>query len=230
MIGGIVDLCEPDRTLYRVQAVNLSNPGAGYTVAPMVSFIGGGGSGAEATSYIGDGIVGIASITNGGGGYVSPPTLTFVGLSSITASGYSVINTAGRVTDIYITNSGLGYTEPPQIIFSSPPLMVGFGTYIYNEIVVGSSSSTSARVRSWNSIEGILEVATLTGEFVEGEIIVGQESGATYSLSQTNKFRLEYTDSTGNIVGNDGFSQNDEFERESIGIVDFSESNPFGNP
>ena len=108
--------------------------------------------------------------------------------------------------------------------------MVGFGTYVYNEIVVGSSSSTSARVRSWNALENILEVATITGDFIAGENIVGQESGATYSLSQINRFKLEYTDSNGNEIRDDGFTQNNEFEEESIGILDFSETNPFGTP
>jgi hypothetical protein len=230
MIGGIVDICEPDENLFRVQAVNLTNSGAGYTTPPMVSFIGGGGSGAQATAYIGDGIVGIVSITNMGSGYTTPPSVSFIGISSEPASGYSVINSSGNVTSIIMTNSGLGYSESPQIIISDPPLMVGFGTYIYNEIVVGSSSSTTARVRSWNALENILEVATITGDFVIGEIIVGQESGASYSMIERNTYNIEYRDSNENINRGDGFAQNEVFEEESIGVLDFSESNPFGNP
>jgi hypothetical protein len=40
MISGIVDLCEPDETLQRVQGVQITDAGFGYTVAPKVSFIG----------------------------------------------------------------------------------------------------------------------------------------------------------------------------------------------
>ena len=39
MISGLVDFCEPNEDLSRVQAVNLPNPGSGYTVAPRVGFM-----------------------------------------------------------------------------------------------------------------------------------------------------------------------------------------------
>jgi hypothetical protein len=56
MISGIVvctDNVNP--SAQSVQAVRLINPGAGYTVPPGVRFIGGGGSGAAATSLIDSG-------------------------------------------------------------------------------------------------------------------------------------------------------------------------------
>ena len=55
------------------RAVDVVNSGAGYTVAPGVRFTGGGsgGTGAAATATIGDGVVGIVTITNGGSGYTT---------------------------------------------------------------------------------------------------------------------------------------------------------------
>jgi hypothetical protein len=219
MIGGIVDLCEPNNSLLRVQGVELTNPGSGYTVAPKISFTSGGGSGAEAIATIGDGIVGIITITNAGSGYINPPPISFIGISSISAQASSVINDSGSVTQIRITNAGLGYTEVPQIQIGVPNVMVGFGTYQYNEVVVGSISSITARVKSWNSITKILEVSNSSGTFLPGEIIIGKESSASYSIRNRNL----NTDAA-------SFGQNNTIQEEANKILDFSEENPFGTP
>ena len=168
MLGGIVDICEPDETKFRVQGVDLTNPGTGYTVAPKVSFTGGGGSGAVGIASIGDGIVGIITVTDGGSGYVTSPTVTFSGISSVSASAKAIINSAGQVTEIRITNSGLGYTTTPIITIGSPNVYVGVGTYIYNEVIIGSASSVTARVKSWNVITKVLEVSNISGSFTPG--------------------------------------------------------------
>jgi len=234
MLSGIVDICEPDETKFRVQGVDLTNPGAGYTVAPKVSFTGGGGSGAVGIASIGNGIVGIITVTNGGSGYTTSPTVTFSGISSIAASAKAIINSAGQVTQIRITNSGLGYTTTPTIVIGSPNVYVGFGTYIYNEVIVGSASSVTARVKNWNSITKVLEVSNINGIFTPGETLTGQTSGAQYSL------RVVYTDNLGSIdnldSAHDGentknrFGDNRQIELEADGILDFSEDNPFGTP
>jgi hypothetical protein len=156
---------------------------------------------------------------NGGSGYLNPPTVTFTGISTIQASAKAVINSSGTVTQILITNGGLGYQSTPTITISSPESIVGYGTYIFNEIVVGSSSSITARVKSWNGITKILELSKITGSFNSGENLVGQESGATYRIKSLN------TDNS-----NDGFAQNQVIQDEANQIIDFSESNPFGTP
>lgn len=219
VIGGIVDLCEPNETLFRIQGVELSNPGSGYTVAPQISFIGGGGSGAEAFATIGNGIVGIITITNGGSGYITPPTISFVGISSVTAQATAVISNSGLLTQVRLTNAGLGYTQVPQIQIGSPNIIVGSGIYQYNEIVVGSISSITARVKSWNSITKILEVSNATGTFSPGEVVTGEESGAVYSIRSQNLNN-----------NNNNFGQNDIIQQEANNILDFSEVNPFGTP
>ena len=64
-----------------VTAVNVVNPGSGYTGAPVVSFSGGGGTQAYAVANVANG--GVASITviNGGSGYTSAPAVTISGIS-----------------------------------------------------------------------------------------------------------------------------------------------------
>ena len=219
MIDGIVvcnDNVNPQNK--SVQSVVLINPGFGYTVTPGVRFIGGGGSGAAATATIGTGVIGPITVTNAGSGYTSAPIITFSGISSVSAAATAVVSAAGSITAIRITNAGLGYTQVPTITISTPSL-VGVGTYQYNEVITGSTSGVTARVRSWNSITSTLEVSNVTGTFVRGESIVGSASSASYILSTINIEDIR-----------DAYADNLDIETEADKILDFTESNPFGMP
>lgn len=221
MIGGIV-VCNDNTnpSAQSVQSVEIINPGYGYTVTPGVRFIGGEGSGAKATATIGDGVVGIITITDSGSGYVSPPAITFSGISSVAAAATAVVSAAGSITQIRITNAGLGYTIAPSITIASPSIGgTGIGTFVFNEVVTGSQSGVTGRVRSWNSITNVLEVSNVNGQFIAGENIVGTASSASYKLRFINTFAVK-----------DGFANNEEIENEANDIVDFSETNPFGMP
>ena len=61
----------------RLTQIILDNGGSGYTSTPAVSFTGGGGSGATATSEIGGGAVTKINITSAGSDYTSAPTISF---------------------------------------------------------------------------------------------------------------------------------------------------------
>jgi hypothetical protein len=227
MISGIVDLCEPDETLLRVQGVQITNPGFGYTVAPTVSFTGGGGAGAQAFATIGDGIVGIITVTSGGSGYSTTPSVSFVGIASTSAKAIAVLFN-GSVSEIRIVDAGLGYTTTPQIIISAP-YSSGFGTYLYNEEVVGSASSMTARVRAWDATSLKLQLSNASGRFLPGELIVGQKSGASYQIFQTQELlTVDQKDDQGIVI--DKFIQNDDIQIAANDILDFTESNPFGIP
>ena len=218
LIGDLVD-CNGVTENYKVQGIELINPGCGYTVAPSVVVVGGGGVGFAATSTIANGVIRTVSITNGGGGYATTPTVTFSGPGTgVTATGKAYINSVGVVTAIYITNAGAGYTTVPTVTISSP-YTSGSGNYRYNETVTGSISGTTAIVKSWNSPTNTLEVSNITGVFVNGDVLVGSASSASY------KVRIIKTD---NIV--DPFADNDNIESEADSILDFSETNPFGTP
>jgi hypothetical protein len=219
MIGGIVVCADSANPAAKsVQSVEVINPGAGYTVAPKVLFFG-DGVGAAATTTIGDGVVGIITITNGGGGYVDIPTITFTGIATVSAAATAIVSAAGTITQIRITNAGLGYTTSPIITIANPPQIVGVGTFVFNEIVTGSTSGTTARVRSWNVITNVLEVATVSGSFTPGESIVGTASSASRKLRSIDTFAVE-----------DGYSDNENIETEADSIIDFSNTNPFGMP
>jgi hypothetical protein len=219
MIGGLVD-CNGNTENFKVQGAEIINPGYGYTTPPAVAFVGGGGAGAAATATIGDGIVGIVTITSGGSGYESAPVVTFSPApgAGVTATAAAYINSAGVVTSIYIRNAGLGYTVTPTITISSP-YSSGTGSYQFGEVVTGSVSGTTAIVKSWNASTNILQVSNIRGSFTKGDVITGSKSGANYKLRIIDTYNLQ-----------DRFAENEIIEEEADSIIDFNESNPFGNP
>ena len=221
MISNIVDLCGPDPTKFRVQGVELISVGTGYTTAPAVAFIGGGGSGAAATTIIGDGILSEVRIQNAGSNYYEAPTVTVSapGSGLAPAQVKALVGAGGTISDFYIIDAGVGYTVPPTITIS-PPTMVGVGgTFIKGETVTGSASGTTAIVKDWNVVTGKLDVYQITGDFRDFENVVGSTSGAEYKLKPINTYNIR-----------DNFAQNDDIEFESDQILDFSENNPFGTP
>ncbi len=205
MIGNIVN-CNGSKSL-RVQGVDIINAGAGYTVAPNVVFVGGGGVGAAATTTIGNGIVGIVTLVSGGSGYSTAPTVTISGPvgTGVTAKAIAVIDSSGKITSIRIRDGGTGYASNPTITFSSPD-MVGVGTYTFNEEIIGSISGTKAIVREWNSTTSKLKISNVTGTFKLGELIVGSTSNASYKVS--NAPIDEFSDP---------YAQNEEIEEWEAG-------------
>ena len=224
-IGGVA-YCNKNASsnLVSIQSVPITNPGAGYTQGPGIRFIGGGsdGTGAAATSFTGDGTLGVVTFTNHGGGFTTNPTVTISGPTGVgtTATAIAEINNAGIVTFFGFTNAGSGYTtsDVVNITFSEPSL-TSTGTFVFNEIITGQTSGVTARVRTWNGTTNILEVASVTGDFRVGETITGGTSGASRVL------RLRDIE-----PDNVEFADNFTIETEADAIIDFSEQNPFGTP
>lgn len=92
------------------------------------------------------------------------------------------------------------------------------GDFTADELVVGANSNVSATVKTWDSVNRILQVYNRTGTFRSGETVTGQTSGAvatTLSYNTINNVNSEY-------------DQNYAIETVADGIIDFTESNPFG--
>ena len=204
-----------------IDEILMTCTGAGYTVAPTITISGGGGTGAAATCGIITNRKGLVSInvTNGGVGYSTVPhiSISYPSLSpNLPASAKAVVSAGGSVTSIRITDAGAGFFSAPTITVGSAAT-VGVGTYWFNEVVTGSISGATARVKTWDKDTSILKVGITNGTFVPGDIILGSTSTARYTLSYpvTAKFA-------------DKYEQNDEIEEAADLVVDFSESNPFG--
>ena len=219
-----------------VKEILLTNAGAGYTAIPTVTItsatetiLGVGstsyGVGAAATAILvtggGNAGVGIVTLTSDGSGYPTAPTLFFnTPTSGIgTATGRVLINeTTNTVSQVLISDAGIGYTSGTGIAtVSPPPVITGIGTYQFNELVTGSISGAKGRVKSWNVTTNTLKLGTTDGTFVTGDVIVGAESSANYTVDFAES--AEFSDK---------YDKSDEIETEADAIIDFSENNPFG--
>ena len=222
--------CDTGLTDGKIAAIHISNAGAGYTEAPWITIQDptGFGVGAAATAGITTlGSIGVVTLVGGGSGYTTHPTFTVsapgsVGVGSTSAYGIGYINSAGVVTTAYITNAGVGYSEVPTITFEAPTgagVGVGTGSYVFNETITGQTSGATARVKEWDAVNNTLEISDVSKEFVAGETILGNNSGALFGLLKVN---------TDDLVS--GFAENDVFQSEADSILDFTEKNPFGTP
>ena len=221
--------------VYSVKEILITNPGYGYVTKPTVSIISAGetvlgegyktygtGATAEAT-LVTDGVgIGTITITDHGSGYTSIPTIQFDTPSSGigTASGRVVINeSTNRISGIELYDAGIGYTSGTATAnISNPSILIGTGIFQYNELVTGSISGATARVKTWNASTNTLTVGTTNGTFVSSDVITGSSSNASYSIDYIED--QEFSDK---------YDKSDEIETEADLILDFTESNPFGN-
>ena len=215
-----------------IEKILMTNAGAGYTTPPSITITGGGGVGAAATASIetsGQGVIRF-SIQDGGVGYGTAPTVTIAGppASGIahTAVGIASIGLDGSsrvVKSIYVKDPGRGYSNSPTVTIADPETLAGLGTYLFNEIVMGSRSMIQARVKEYDQDTHILKISnvsigsTQTIGFYPGETIIGQTSGAEYPV-----FSYVQDDTY------DKYTENDEFETLGDNLLDFTETNPFG--
>ena len=94
----------------------------------------------------------------------------------------------------------------------------GTGTFQVGETVTGSTTGTSAEVKSWDDSTRIIQVINRTGTFATGEAITGDTSGAVWVVSTFDT--LNNTNST--------YDQNRQIEDNADNIIDWTEGNPFG--
>ena len=98
----------------------------------------------------------------------------------------------------------------------------GSGNYVEDEYVfVGStesSANTKGRVISWNSTDRVLKLTDLRGTFTLSQNVVGNTSGAYYTVGTTPDTQTFVNDASANNI---------TIETEADSIIDFSESNPF---
>jgi len=195
-----------------IRLITITNGGSGYVKAPNVSI---GLSSGSYPLFSSSNYKFSSSQTNFSSQFPRP---------SRSAVGVATISASGIVTGIYILDGGEGYSTTP-IVTIDGPVAVGAtnvsigGTFIFNEIVTGSISGTTARVKEWDGVNDIMEVGIIDGNFVYGEYLTGTDSGAKYVVGRVN---------TDDLVT--PYADNDTIQSEADTIIDFSQSNPFGMP
>ena len=68
-----------DNVGYQIDSLSIADAGSGYTLAPIIKISGGGGSGAEAKAFIGNGKITAVQVTKKGSGYFSKPNIEIIG-------------------------------------------------------------------------------------------------------------------------------------------------------
>lgn len=211
--------------VYSIDKILLSNAGIGYTIPPTITITGGNGAGAAVTCSIENNSHGVVSFNflDRGNGYSVSPIVTINPPSGIGNTALAIANVGPdqTITSIYLLDAGSGYTTGiPTVTIAAPPVLTGFGNYLYNETVTGSISQTKAGVKDWDAQNNILKVSFVNSSdgFYPGEVVVGGLSSARYSV-------LDYE----NMNLYDKYAQNNQIEQEADQIIDFSVSNPFGN-
>ena len=211
-----------------IDRILLVNPGFGYTLPPTVTItsVNQYGAGGIATAILSDGGLSAFTITDGGAQYGEVPT---VSIGTAPAGGTNAIaeaflNTDGEVAALRFSNAGAGYTVAPSVTISGPAVGIAqTGNYLFKEMVRGVGSGTTAFVQSWDRDDRILKVTNLSGSFIEGEKIVG--IGTTMNGSDTAYIVKTVSDGQDDT---DLYGDNSPFESEADAILDFSETNPFG--
>lgn len=97
----------------------------------------------------------------------------------------------------------------------------GSGNFIKGESVHNSSNTVYGTVTNWNKPTGKLKVTDIYGTFANNMSITGNTSNASYVISASPdelKDNLEREEYDNKII-----------QTEANTIIDFSESNPFGN-
>jgi len=221
--------------LNSVKELILTNAGAGYTQPPDINIVGGGGSGAIATCTIEETQKGVISftITDEGLGYTTQPTITIAGPGTgTTAIGDVVVDSSNaKLQAIRIRNPGIGYTEIPSVTIGDPNIITGRGNFFLNDLIVGQTSLTEARVKEWDADTKVLKVSnvgigTTVSGFIPGEEIriqtgigdTGLKEYKTEHISRYTKSSVSIGAGTTGIYVGYGVTGNINIG-DSVGIV-----------
>ena len=207
-----------------VTAVNVVEPGVGFTTAPVIN-VTGSGAGAAVTALIasngnfefGEKVKSTANtakavavktfdqisainLYDNGAKYTTAPTVTITGGGGTGATAVATINTTGQVSGITLTATGSNYTSTPTVTIQASP------------------NETTAKVVRFDKTNKELELTDIVGTFTDNDTIVGLTSGAEWTINTFSSIENE----------NDPEAENDFFESEGDDIIDWTENNPFG--
>ena len=216
-----------------VNSVNLDSGGNFYSTPPAVTLSApdSGGVQATGTAQISNGEVTGVTITNPGSGYSTTPTVT-IAKSTDPKTDFAAAVTlefdsaTGTVTKVNVSDSGNFYdSDNPPIVTIDPPF--ADTNFERGEDVTIQADANGAVVSGevGNFIESsqtlsLIHTANDDGTFIEpgtGLLITGSNSGATRKITKVTRPEI-----AGDV--------SDEFNEETQDFLDFSESNPFGEP
>jgi hypothetical protein len=123
------------------------------------------------------------------------------------------------IPDIDIVQQQDAYAQRFHLTSVNRTFAIGETIFISPDITLANAESTGI-IAAYDSITANLDINTIVGEFLVGDVVRGATSNATAILSTTNIYEHaeHYAD-----------YDNKQINAEANSIIDFSESNPFGN-
>jgi hypothetical protein len=111
------------------------------------------------------------------------------------------------------TSRGTGTYELQEVVFQTT-------TAVANITRAYANATTIASVKSWIPSTNTLSVIDISGEFVNGQNVIGYTSNARYTLSTYDPLNINVVHET---------YDNLYIKNQANSIIDFSETNPFGS-
>ena len=152
--------------LNSIKELVLTNAGAGYTQAPDITIVGGGGSGAIATCTVETSQKGVIqfNVVGEGSGYTSTPVINVSPppLGGSKAIGEVIVDSSNaKIQSIRVKNPGRGYNSVPTVTIGAPNIITGRGNFFLNDLIVGQTSNTEARVKEWDADTKVLKISNV---------------------------------------------------------------------
>lgn len=164
-----------------MQVILGAGTNTGYTFAPKIAFVGGGGKGAQAIANLSGSSISSIVVTNPGAGYTSAPTVKIGGFDGTVTL---TVNPSGEMAlPITITNPGQNYTIPEiNLTGAGPgsnasfaislnnayrttykiPLSASGGSPFPEDCIITNTAGSTARVVEFDSTNQILYVNEMT--------------------------------------------------------------------
>lgn len=174
---------------------------------------------ATATAAIDNGSITSLTITDAGFGYTTAPIVTISGDGTATAT----IDSTGIITGLTIVNAVGSYVTPPTVTIAAP-LGVEYTVGEMADQTLSDGTILSGEIVEFNPDTNILKLVS-----------VGANDGK-FHLPVTNRTFIDRTTSNGASVSalneDNQISANEqnEYFDTLTDFLDFSESNPFGDP
>ena len=120
-------------------------------------------------------------------------------------------------------NTGVAEIDAVEVNFANAVTINvadgGTGDFVAGEIVTGGSSNVTSEVKTWNSATRQLVVYNRSGMYAIPETLTGNTSGAAWTSATYNTLNNMNSET----------DQNFTLETQADAILDFTESNPFGD-
>ena len=193
-----------------ITSITITKGGSGYTTAPIITIGEQWQSGVKYSTgdqvfystrlytAASSGVSGATAPTHTSGTVTDGAVTWTVAGNRATAT---AILTNGIVTGVTMTETGNAYTGTVRVRFAASPTETGIG-----------------EVTRFDVTNNQLELVNVTGSFTDNDTVVGQTSGAEWTINNFNTIENQ----------NDPIAENLFFETQGDDLIDWTEGNPFG--